>query len=312
MSGLFYTCEKCGKDKIASEFLPARSLFFPQNKTPICIECLEDMIDENDGSLDFVDKLCRWLDIPFIPDRWIEYSTANGSAALSTYVNTTLTENYPMIDWREMNEEYKGLLAQGNLRNAFSILKDADMEKLREKWGEEYLDKEIAYLEDLYQGILQTQNINSKLQADDAKQLCKIKLLIENRIRGGEDFDKLIKSYDTIRKSAGLTEKNIKNANDFDSFGEVFAYCEKLGWLNDFYDDTPRDQVVTVMKDVQTWIRNLYKNETGIGEDVDRRIEALKAADAMEESILAIPDEEELDDFDAEGYDDDFDEEAGV
>ena len=58
------------------------------------------------------------------------------------------------------------------------------------------------------------------------------------------------------------------------------------------------------MKDVQTWIRNLYKNETGIGEDVDRRIEALKAADAMEESILAIPDEKELDDFDAEGYDD--------
>ncbi len=128
----------------------------------------------------------------------------------------------------------------------------------------------------------------------------------------GEDFDKVLKSYDTLRKSADFTPKNIKNACDFDSVGEIFAYCEKKGWENAFYDDTPRDTVDLVMKDVQSWLRNLYKNETGIAEDVERRINALKMADDMEATIMAVEDDG-MDDFDAAGYDvESFDEGAGL
>jgi hypothetical protein len=66
------------------------------------------------------------------------------------------------------------------------------------------------------------------------------------------------------------------------------------------------------MKDIQSWTRNLYKNETGIGEDVERRINALKTADEMEASILAVEDDG-LDEFDTEGYNvEEFDEGAGL
>jgi hypothetical protein len=59
-------------------------------------------------------------------------------------------------------------------------------------------------------------------------------------------------------------------------------------------------------------LRNLYKNESGIAEDVERRINALKAADEMESTIMAIEDDG-LDDFEAEGYAvEDFDEGAGL
>jgi hypothetical protein len=89
-------------------------------------------------------------------------------------------------------------------------------------------------------------------------------------------------------------------------------YCERKGWENAFYDDTPRDTVDLVMKDVQSWTRNLYKNETGIAEDVERRINGLKMADEMEASIMAVEDDG-LDDFEAEGYDlEAFNEEAGL
>ena len=187
------------------------------------------------------------------------------------------------------------------------------MLELRKKWGEEYSDADIFYMEDLYQGIFQTQNINGKLQADDAIKLCKISLLLNQKIRDGEDFDKVLKAYDTLRKSADFTPKNVKNACDFDSVGEVFAYCEKKGWENAFYDNVPRDTVDLVMKDTQSWIRNLYKNESGIAEDVDRRIQALKTADDMENTILAVSDDG-LDEFDNEGYNvnENFDEEAGL
>ena len=191
-------------------------------------------------------------------------------------------------------------------------LKEQKLQQLREKWGEEYADSEILYMEDLFQGILQTQNVNGKLQTDDALKLCKISLLLNKKIRDGEDFDKVLKSYDTLRKSADFTPKNIKNACDFDSVGEIFAYCEKKGWENAFYDNTPRDTVDLVMKDIQSWTRNLYKNETGIAEDVERRINALKTADEMEASIMAVEDDG-LDEFDTEGYNmEEFDEGAGL
>lgn len=309
---LFVTCQYCNENKPVASFLKAKSPFFPCGTTDICIECLEDFIAKENGNLNYVDKLMRWLDVPFYVDKWVKLYKLNGALALRTYVDQVYEQNYPMVDWSEVNEEYKMLQEKGLLGDELEEIRREKLEILFNKWGEEYSEKEILYLEDLYQGILQTQNVNGKLQTDDAVKLCKISLIIDRKIRDGEDFEKQLKSYDTLRKSADFTPKNIKNACDFDSIGELFAYCEKKGWENAFYDNTPRDTVDLVMKDIQSWLRNLYKNETGIAEDVERRIEALKIADAMEDSIMAIEDDG-LDDFDAEGYDvEEFNEEASL
>jgi hypothetical protein len=309
---LFITCQYCGQSKPASAFLKSKSEFFPCGTVDICTECIEDFIEHNNANFNYLDKLCRWLDIPFIPERWVEYYEVSGPVAISTYVETIYQESYPMLDWKKVNDGYTDLKNQERLDETMPQLKEEKMRKLRAKWGEEYEDTEIRYMEDLFQGILQTQNVNGKLQTDDAEKLCKISLLINRKIRDGEDFDKLLKSYDTLRKGADFTPKNIKNACDFDSVGELFMYCEKKGWENAYYDNTPRDTVDLVMKDVQNWLRNLYKNETGIAEDVERRINALKIADDMESTIMAVEDDG-LDDFDAEAYDmESFDEGAGL
>lgn len=306
------TCQYCGQTKPGSSFLKSKSEFFPLGTVDICTECIEDFIERNNANFNFLDKLCRWLDIPFIPDRWVKYYEVSGAVAISTYVETIYQESYPMLDWKEVNDSYVELKERNKLEEAMPELKQEKFRKLQKKWGEEYSESDIYYMEDLFQGILQTQNVNGKLQTDDAVKLCKISLLLNQKIRDGEDFDKVLKSYDTLRKSADFTPKNIKNACDFDSVGELFMYCEKKGWENAFYDNTPRDTVDLVMKDVQSWLRNLYKNETGIAEDVERRIQALKNADEMENTIMTIEDDG-LDDFEAAGYDvESFDEGAGL
>ena len=62
------------------------------------------------------------------------------------------------------------------------------------------------------------------------------------------------------------------------------------------------------MKNIQGWIRHLYVNETGIADDIQNRIEALKAAKDLEnQSDIATA--EELDMSDSEAYiieDEDF------
>lgn len=309
---LFITCQYCEQSKPVSAYLKSKCKFFPLGTVDICTECIEDFIDENNASFEFMDHLCRWLDIPFIPERWVKYYEVNGSVAITSYVETIYQESYPMLDWKVVNDSYLELKEQEKLDETMPQLKEKKLRELREKWGEEYVDSEILYMEDLFQGILQTQNVNGKLQTDDAIKLCKISLLLNQKIRDGEDFDKVLKSYDTLRKSADFTPKNIKNACDFDSVGELFLYCEKKGWENAYYDNTPRDTVDLVMKDVQSWLRNLYKNETGIAEDVERRINSLKIADEMESTIMAVEDDG-LDEFDTEAYDmDSFDEGAGL
>jgi hypothetical protein len=41
-----------------------------------------------------------------------------------------------------------------------------------------------------------------------------------------------LRAYDDLSKLANITPKAVKDANEFNSVGEIFAYLEKLGWVN--------------------------------------------------------------------------------
>jgi hypothetical protein len=93
--------------------------------------------------------------------------------------------------------------------------------------------------------------------------------VIEDKIRSGIDFTKDLKAYDELAKLANLTPKNVKEANEFDSFGEVFAYMEKTGTVLPYYDNVVRDEVDYTIKNMKNWLRYLYVNETGVGDEID-------------------------------------------
>ena len=149
---------------------------------------------------------------------------------------------------------------------------------------------------------MQTQNVSGTLQMDQALKLCKISLIIDEKIRAGEEFKDILTNYDKLTKIADFTPKNVKNANDFDSAGERFAYLEKTGWINKYYDGVDRDIVDKTMKNIQGWMRHLYVNETGIPEDIQRRVEALQAAKELEDQIDNSVTYEELDQSDMDAY----------
>lgn len=160
-------------------------------------------------------------------------------------------------------------------------LRAAELEKQRRKWGEEYDAQELEYLENLHQGLLNSQNIVGALNEDQALKLCKISLIIEQKIRTNADFSKDLKAYDDLSKLANLTPKAVKDANEFNSVGEVFAYLEKRGWVNEYYDETVRDEADFTIKDIKFWLQYLYVNETGVAEEIEQRIQNLKDAAAL-------------------------------
>lgn len=159
--------------------------------------------------------------------------------------------------------------------------KEYNFKKLRAKWGMHYDEEEIEYLENLHRGMLNTQNIVGALNEDQALKLCKLSLIIEDKIRAGQDISKDLKAYDDLSKLANLTVKAVKDANDFSSIGEIYAFLEKRGWKNEYYDDTTRDEIDFSIKDIKNWLRYLYVNETGVAEEIEQRIENLKVSDKL-------------------------------
>ena len=292
-------CSKCGIVYSSNEFIKSKSIF-SNGFAPICNACLGEWLRERDFNWYFVDKLCQWADIPFIPREWEKIKDMNNEVdAFPTYAQIFNSEEYENLGWKDYYNQFKELKQQQIIEDELPEIREEKFRQLRDKWGANYDDDDLIYLEDLYTGILKTQNVNGALQTKQAQQLCMISLELEARIREGQDFDKLLSSYDKLVKVAEFTPKNAKNASDFDSVGEVFRWLEKRGWKNKFFDGATRDIVDETMKNIQSYNQRLYTNETSIGEEITRRIEALKAANEQE-NYYDTNKEYNLDEYEAE------------
>lgn len=301
MARLLKECDKCHQNKGKESFIEVKSPFFSDGVLPICANCIEKMMLINAGDFNFYDKLCQWADIPFLVEEWSKLYQFNAEKTFEIYAKMYKKGQYENADWREVNKRYQELAKQGKLHNEIPELQEEEYQKLRRDWGENYTTQELIALENLFQGILNTQNISNKLQSTDVRRICKISLIIDDKIREGVDFKDDLANYEKLVKIAALSPKDVKNANDFNSVGELFAYLEKKGWENKFYDGVSKDIVDETMKNIQLYVRNLYVNETGISEDIERRIEGLKIAKELEEEYDTP--EDDLDEYEIEGFD---------
>ena len=212
------------------------------------------------------------------------------------------SDEYDELDWSSYQEAYRELNAAGALDEVVPGLTDEKCRKLQEKWGYNYDEEALHYLENLYDGLLLTQNINGALQGDQALKICKISYEIDCRIREGADFDKLLASYDKLVKTGEFTPKNVKNASDFESMGELCRWLEKRGFVNRFYDGETRDVVDETIKNIQSWNQRLYTNESGIGDEITQRIRALKTAAELESYYDLSDKEDDYDNYENEGF----------
>ena len=296
-------CNRCGGSFTPDAFAPTKSIFYADGSLPICNSCIETYLIDVDFNWREVDKLCQWADIPFVPKEWERLHSMNGDKVFGVYAGVFAQTEYEGLGWDEYYKAFKELKASGDIEDEIPGIADKKRKQLQERWGANYDDEALRYLENLYNGLMTTQNVNGALQVDQAIKICKMSYEIDNRIREGSDFDKLLASYDKLVKAAEFTPKNVKNINDFDSVGELIKWLEKKGWRNTFYDGVTRDIVDETIKNFQNFNQRLYTNESGIGEQITERINSLKQAKQIEEeSYYGTNREYDLDEYDNEGY----------
>jgi hypothetical protein len=173
---------------------------------------------------------------------------------------------------------------------AFDVdLTEEDKIYLRLKWGKNYRPSEWVQLEQLYEEMMNSYDIQSAGHIDTLKLLCKTSLKANQLIDIGdvEGFQKMQKAYDSLMKSGKFTAVQNKEAasEDIDCIGALVAICEKEGFIPRYYVDTPNDKIDKVILDLQNYTKSLVQGESNLSNMFENALQAIER-DRMNESII--------------------------
>ena len=273
-------CIRCKQEKPEFNFVYTPSQFFPGHRSIICTNCLETMVDQE--NLGEVDRLCRYLDIPFDLNKWTQLYNTHKDHTLTAYFNLLLDDHYQALQWTDENERWRLARSEGIIDDEIETLSEYKLRRLKKQWSAAYTKEELLWLEDYYNQIIATQNVSTPILQNYARNLCEIQLRINKGLREGADIKKDMDARDNIIKIAKFEASNAKNAADFESVGELMVYYGKKGWHPN-WNMEPQDSADFCMENIQNYLKRLVINEGNFAEQVEDRREHYNLTERLEE-----------------------------
>lgn len=206
----------------------------------------------------------------------------------------TVPTKPPMPDIPPPPDEF---IATSNSAEEASFLEQVTEEEyayLRLKWGKTYRPEEWIALEQLYEEMIRSYDIQAAGDINTLKLACKCSLKANQLLDLG-DIDgaqKATKMYDSLMKSGKWTAAQNKAEEEdiVDSVGELVALCEKEGFIPKYYTDKPQDHVDRVIEDLKKYTTNLVVEESGLGSLIES---AVKQIEEEKERIKAAAEQSE-------------------
>ena len=162
-------------------------------------------------------------------------------------------------------------------------LTEEDRTYLRLKWGKTYKPEEWVKLEQLYEEMMASYDIQGAGHIDTLKLICKTSLKANQLIDIGdiEGFQKMSKVYNDLMKSGKFTAaQNKAESGEFvDSIGELIEMCEKQGYIERYYIESPKDRVDLTIADMQRYTRTLVEEETNLTLMVEKALRDIEKED---------------------------------
>ena len=178
-------------------------------------------------------------------------------------------------------------------------LTEEEMIALRLKWGKTYKPEEWVKLEQLYEEMMASYDIQTAGHIDTLKLVCKTSMKANQLLDIGDvdGAQKMVKMYDGLMKSGKFTaaQNKAESGEYVDSVSELVAICETDGFIPRFYVDEPKDKVDRVLQDIQNYTRTLVTEEMNLGNlienavkqiELDKEKEAINDADAANDEDL--------------------------
>ena len=273
-------CLKCKQDRPQEQFQSTPSKFFPGGKCYICTPCLEIMTPQD--NLGEVDRLMRWLDLPFDLNKWTQLYATHKDHTLTAYFNLLYDDHYEPLQWADENERWRQARKEGTIDDEIKALNDAKLKQLRKVWSGAYKPEQLLWLDNFYNQIVATQNVSTPILQEKARDFCELQLHIKEGLRGGVDVSKMMKQADDIVKTYHFEASNAKSAADFESVGELMVYYGKKGWHPNWHNE-PQDSIDFMMENIQNYLKRLVMNEGNFAEQVEDKKARYNMTERLEE-----------------------------
>lgn len=238
----------------------------------------------------------RWADSKFlqeIENAKIEQAMKSQGYSAVEIAQTIQENNFTIPEGGYQQPVYTELAPASqeyapSAEESFDIdLTDEEKTYLRLKWGKTYKPEEWVKLEQLYNEMMESYDIQSAGHIDTLKLICKTSLKANQLIDLGdvEGFQKMSKVYDQLMKSGKFTAaQNKAETGEFvDSISELVAICEKEGFIPRYYTDQPNDRVDETIKDLKNYTRTLVTEEMNLGNLIENAIKTMAREEAKEE-----------------------------
>lgn len=247
------TCLICLREvNTKNNFYTSNSTMFQDGRVPICKKCIKEQIDEDD--IDSVKRILRQIDKPFIRDRW-ENAVRSEKETFGWYmreINSLLPDSTydDSVDKLDIN-------IGSNSKNVTSkqkkvIHSDVDMEiediseldteegsikldqSIKHKFGIGYTNREYLDMEKFYRDMMSSHEIVTPQHKKLLVRLCQLNIKIDNNIDDPAVFEKYMKQYDAILKTAGFRPADRVSGSEstgIRSFSQVYEEIEKDGFI---------------------------------------------------------------------------------
>ena len=223
------------------------------------------------------------------------------------------------VDNEEPIEDYFANQSGASESDFDDELTEEDRLYLRLKWGKAYRPEEWVRLEQLYNEMMDSYDIQTAGHVDTLKLICKTSLKANQLIDIGDvdGFQKMSKVYDSLMKSGKFTAaQNKAETGEFiDSISELVEICEKEGFIPRYYTENPMDKVDETLADLKGYTRSLVIEEMNLGNLIENAVKEMARQEAKEEDEdvedeLNLEEIEALKDEDFEDYNEFIEEES--
>ena len=293
-------CVKCKRELPQEAFQHTPSKFFPGGKCYICTPCLEAITPQD--NLGEVDRLMRWLDLPFDLNKWTQLYAQHKDHTLTAYFNLLYDDHYSQLQWADENERWRQAREEETIDDEIKVLNEAKLKRLRKTWSAAYNQAQLLWLDNFYNLIVATQNVSTPILQEAARDFCELELRIKEGMRAGDDVSKLMKQRDDMIKVYHFEASNAKSAADFESVGELMIYYGKKGWHPNWHTE-PQDSIDFMMENIQNYLKRLVLNEGNFAEQVEDKKARYNMTERLEEIENEKVDLDETSDIEYEGDD---------
>lgn len=179
-------------------------------------------------------------------------------------------------------------------------LTEEDKLVLRLKWGRGYSWEERVRMEQLYNDMISSYDIQGAGHKDTLIMVCKASLKANQLIDAGDidGFQKMQKAYDSLMKSGKFTAaQNKGESGEFvDSIGELVTLCEREGFIPRYYTEGPQDKVDRTLQDLQQYTHTLVTEEMNLGNMIEASLREI-VKDREREANIDVEDSDEDEDL---------------